>query len=163
MEHFVFGYLQLGLKDDGKLIFLEPNIISKNLANQFLTFNDNENDAILNKILQKKKFSLSEKEVANGIHPHHDFVNRKISKISNFKIGEGIFGLSDDEKNNLKLSENELKLIKPYFTSEQFSRYYASCKNNLWLIYTSSKFKNPSEIIPYPNIKNHLDKVYCLK
>ena len=51
-----------------------------------------------------------------------------------------------------------MRLIKPYFNSEQFSRYYAHDKNEYWLIYTSSKFKNPSEIKPYPNIKKHLDK-----
>ena len=93
--------------------------------------------------------------MANGIHPHHDFINKKIAfELNNeFKIGDGIFGLSNQELENLNLLVNEKELIKPYFTSEQFSRYFASNENKLWLIYTSSKFKNPEEIKPYPNIK----------
>ena len=141
-------------------VFMQPNIIVNNAINQFLTFNNNAADVILNKILNKKNFDLSTKEIANGIHPHHDFVNKKILEIlgKDFKVGDGIFALSEKEKENLNLSENELRLIKPYFSSEQFSRYYANNKNEYWLIYTSSKFKNPSEIKPYPNIKKHLDK-----
>ena len=30
--------------------------------------------------------------------------------------------------------------------------------NFVWLIYTDSKFKDPDNISPYPNIQNHLDK-----
>ena len=142
------------------LEILKPNISIETYLNNLLTFNNNTNEILLNKIKEKQNFYLDEKEVANGIHPHHDFVNKKISEISNnkFQVGEGIFGLTEIEKVNLNLLENELELIKPYFTSDQFSRYYASSKNNLWLIYTSSKFKNANAILPYPNLKNHLDK-----
>ncbi|MBG7613195.1 type II restriction endonuclease, partial [Polaribacter sp. BAL334] len=76
-----------------------------------------------------------------------------------YSVGDGIFSLSEDEKNSLNLlAIEELEIIKPYFTSEQFSRYYATKENKLWLIYTDSKFRDPAEILPYPNIKNHLDK-----
>lgn len=97
--------------------------------------------------------------MANGIHPHYDFVNKKIqSKFPELVIGQGIFGLSNSEKQNLNLTEKELNLIKPYFTSEQFSKYWANSKNKLWIIYTDSQFRNPDNIKPYPNIKKHLDK-----
>lgn len=146
--------------DNENLNYLQPTIVTKNLINQFITFSDNENDKILNKILKKKNFQLNDKEIANGIHPHHDFVNKKIllNLDNNYKVGDGIFALSEAEKESLNLSENELKLVKPYFSSEQFFRYYAIPENKFWIIYTSSKFKNPSEIKPYPNIKKHLDK-----
>ena len=139
---------------------LNPKINLNQLKDKSFTFNSNVNESILEKIISKSNFKLGEKEVANGIHPHHDFINKKIAfELNNeFKIGDGIFGLSNQELENLNLLENEEELIKPYFTSEQFSRYFASNENKLWLIYTSSKFKNPEEIKPFPNIKNHLDQ-----
>ncbi|WP_353168327.1 Eco57I restriction-modification methylase domain-containing protein [Flavobacterium sp.] len=150
----------LNKTENENCIYLEQNIVPKNAINQLLTFTNSVNDIILNKLVEKRNFVLSDKEVANGIHPHHDFVNKKILEVlgNDYKVGDGIFALSETEKENLELSEQELKLIKPYFTSEQFFRYFSNNKNDYWLIYTSSKFKNPSEIKPYPNIKNHLDK-----
>jgi adenine-specific DNA-methyltransferase len=150
----------LNKSDNENCIYLEQNISPKNALNQLLTFTNSVNDIILNKLIDKKNFVLSDKEVANGIHPHHDFVNKKILEVlgNDYKVGDGIFALSESEKESLHLSEQELKLVKPYFTSEQFFRYFSNDKNDYWIIYTSSKFKNPSEIKPYPNIKNHLDK-----
>jgi len=143
------------------LEILKPNISIETYLNNLLTFNNNTNEIILNKIKAKQNFYLDEKfEVAQGIVFPQDFLNKSSNeKVDNkFQVGEGIFGLSETEKMNLNLQENELELIKPYFTSEQFSRYYATNKNNLWLIYTSSKFKNADAILPYPNLKKHLDK-----
>ncbi len=138
-----------------------PIISNENYLNKLLTFTNNVNDAILNKLKEKQNFYLDEKnEVAQGIVFPQDFINKASAlKINDLGlVGKGIFGLSNSEKNELDLLENELELIKPYFTSEQFSRYYANSKNKLWIIYTSSKFKNPNEILPFPNIKKHLDK-----
>lgn len=139
----------------------EPKISIANFNDKSLTFNSNIYEKILKKILSKSDFLFDEKlEVAQGIVFPQDFINKSSSlKLENkFEIGSGVFGLNDDEKNNLNLDNNELKLIKPYFTSEQFSRYYANKQNKLWLIYTSSKFKNADKILPYPNIKKHLDQ-----
>jgi adenine-specific DNA-methyltransferase len=147
-------------KSSENIEILNPKIILNQIKDKSFTFNSNVNESVLEKIISKSNFKLGEKEVANGIHPHHDFINKKISyELNNkFKIGDGIFGLSNQELESLNLLENEKELIKPYFTSDQFSRYYASSENKLWLIYTSSKFKNPEEIKPYPNIKKHLDQ-----
>ena len=145
--------------DTENIEILQP-IISRDFKDKLLTFNSNVNDLICNKILEKSNFQLDDKEVANGIHPHHDFINKKIAAELNneFKVGNGIFGLDNFELKNLNLLENEKELIKPYFTSEQFDRYIARNENKFWIIYTSSKFKNPDEIKPYPNIKKHLDQ-----
>jgi len=124
------------------------------------TFNNNTASDILGKIKLKGNIYLTEKEVANGIHPHYDFVSKKIAEESNgkFEKGEGIFGLSNIEKRNLGLSKEELKLVKPYYTTEELSRFYANPKNKLWIIYTGSEFKNAKTIQPYPNLKKHLDR-----
>jgi len=140
---------------NNKAVYFSPIIIRINLKNKFLTFNSNE--IIFDKIAEKGIY-LTEKEVANGIHPHFDFVNKKLADIHNLKVGEGIFGLSEEEKNKLRLSKNELKLIKPYYTTEQIHRYYSNPENKLWLIYTDSSFKNPNSMDNYPKLKKHLDR-----
>jgi adenine-specific DNA-methyltransferase len=75
-----------------------------------------------------------------------------------FNIGDGIFVLSKEEKNNIPFTRKELELIKPSYTTKELGRYYANRKNSEWVIYTDSKFKYPENIKPYPNIKRHLDK-----
>jgi len=127
---------------------------------EIFTFVNDKVTEILNKIASEKNFTLTKKEVANGIHPHYDFVNKTISirHKGKFKVGEGIFGLSNAEKEKLSFNEKELEIIKPYFTTVELDRYRANPKNRLWLIYTNSKFRNPKEIELYPNIKKHLDR-----
>ncbi|WP_276359809.1 N-6 DNA methylase [Daejeonella sp. H1SJ63] len=124
------------------------------------TFNNNTASDILDRIKVMGNIYLTEKEVANGIHPHYDFVSKKIAEESNgkFKKGEGIFGLSTFKKRSLGLSREELKLVKPYYTTEELGRYYANPKNKLWIIYTGSEFKNSKAILPFPNLKKHLDR-----
>ncbi len=124
------------------------------------TFNNNTASDILERIKLKGNLYLTEKEVANGIHPHYDFVSKKIAEESKgkFEKGDGIFGLSNIEKRDLNLSKEELKFVKPYYTTEELERYYANPKNKLWIIYTGSEFKNPKAIQPYPNLKKHLDR-----
>lgn len=115
---------------------------------------------ITEKILNKGKLYLNEKEVAQGIVFPQDFLNKKNNeKLNNlFKVGEGIFALSNQEKNNLTLTSHELTLIKPYYQTSNFVKWNTNSKNNYWLIYTDSKFKNLKEIEKYPNIKSHLDQ-----
>jgi adenine-specific DNA-methyltransferase len=103
---------------------------------------------------------LSDKEVANGIHPHFDFIGKKqLQKLGeSFKKGDSIFALSKKEKEDLNLQKEEEFLIKPYFMNDKFYKYGSNHKNDFWIIYTDSKFKNPLKIKEYPNIKKHLDK-----
>ncbi|MFY7811660.1 MAG: TaqI-like C-terminal specificity domain-containing protein, partial [Flavobacterium sp.] len=124
-------------------------------------FNNYFNEIILNKIENRKNFNFDEKkEIGQGIVFPQDFINKTSNyELNNtYKVGDGIFALSQKEKEALQLSKEELQLIKPYFKSEQLNRYYGTSKNDYWLIYTSSKFKNPNEIKPFPNIKKHLDQ-----
>jgi hypothetical protein len=85
-------------------------------------------------------------------------VNKKIAEKHGIKKGEGIFGLTHQEKHNLELSAKECDLIKPYYTTDQVKRYYTIPKNELWIIYTDSSFKNSRIMDKYPNLKKHLDK-----
>lgn len=160
-ESAVNALLQSNLKlASNEVTVLDTVIEPGQLVGENISFTSQTVDLILNQIESKKNFELTKKEVANGIHPHYDFVNKAISaKHGNkFKVGEGIFGLTGEEKEDLPLSKEENNLIKPYFTTKQLGRYYADRNNTLWLIYTDSKFKNPDEMKLYPNIKAHLDR-----
>jgi hypothetical protein len=141
-------------------LFYAPQIIKKNHLNKLLAFNDPKIDDVLQKITAKDHFLLNTNEVANGIHSHHDFVNKRMQKVlgNDFSVGDGIFALSKTEKNILNLSDIEKNILKPYYTTKELDKYYGDKNNSYWLIYTSSKFKKPENIKPYPNIKKHLDK-----
>ena len=134
-----------------------PIIRRVNFYGKNITFS--KSDEILDKICSVKDgVFLSENELTNGIHPHFDFVNKKLSEKYGFPIGKGIFGLSMSEINALQLTESELKLIKPYYnSSDNISRYIVRT-TDLSIIYTTSVFKNPHSMDPYPHLKAHLDQ-----
>ena len=144
-------------KQTSKTKYLSPKINREKTIGKLLTFSNN--DLIFEKIAQEK-CNLMEKEATNGIHTHHDCVNKKIHGVfPDLELGKGIFVLSNNELNNLNLDKKEKPLIKPYFTSEQIERYYTSNKNCFWIIYTDSSFKNKNSMDNYPKLKSHLDKV----
>ncbi|MBU4141520.1 Eco57I restriction-modification methylase domain-containing protein, partial [Patescibacteria group bacterium] len=142
--------------------FVKPVIkFDKNkFKDKNIIFLDNDLSEVFKKIKEQADFYLAEKEVAQGIVFPQDFLNKKNQQIlgNSYKTGDGIFVLSEAEKNKLNLSEKELELIKPYYTTKQIHKWQCDLKNKEWIIYTDSKFKNPENIKPYPNIKKHLDK-----
>ena len=113
-----------------------------------------------NKDTLVEKFKLDAKEVANGIHPHHDSVKKDMLEIlgKDFKVGEGIFVIDTKKIEQLNLTSNEMELLKPYYTTKNFSKYFANFQTNEYIIYTDSEFKNVKKIENYPNIKKHLDR-----
>lgn len=56
----------------------------------------------------------------------------------------------------LKLSDDEKKIIKPFYTTAELVKYYAKKENNKYLIYTNKDIND--RINNYPNIKRHLDR-----
>ncbi|MEJ8622555.1 Eco57I restriction-modification methylase domain-containing protein [Helicobacter pylori] len=139
-------------------LYLNAKIEKKNLINKTLFFS--HFDSIFNTILKNAILFLNKKEITNGIHPHYDRINKKINeKFSNqFFNGEGIFVLSEAEKNNLKLSQKEMKLLKPSYETAEIMKYLTFSQNQHWIIYTDSSFKNPKSMDDYPNLKKHLDR-----
>ncbi|MDE5581857.1 MAG: Eco57I restriction-modification methylase domain-containing protein [Treponemataceae bacterium] len=150
----MFAMLNKTLK---QVDYFEPKISRQKFMNKNFVFSVGTRDSILEKMAENAEF-LNADDATNGIHPHYDFVNNKINRLHPFTtVGAGIFGLSEKEKNSLKLSDSELKLIKPYFTTEQIHRYYTEPKNDFWIIYTTSNFKDPNSMDKYPHLKKHLD------
>lgn len=150
------GMLQM-LNGGGEHLYLKPVFNRETFANKYITFSIH--DEILNK-LASFPARLQKEEVAQGIVFPQDFLNEKgQALIPSHNIGDGIFGLSQEELNNLHLSENEKSLIKPYYTTDQIHRYYTDeGKNSLWMIYTRSEFKNECLMNSYPNLKRHIDQ-----
>ncbi|MDD5689161.1 MAG: Eco57I restriction-modification methylase domain-containing protein [Caldisericia bacterium] len=144
---------------NSKTIYLKPTIQRNKFLNKPLIFSSTKVDKIFNKLFEQSNFKLTENEIAQGIVAPQDYVIKShLKKIPNLINGEGIFFLTDKEKNRIPFTEEELELIKPSYTTKELRRYYANRKNTEWVIYTDSRFKNPESIKPYPNIKRHLDK-----
>ncbi len=139
--------------------YLKPTYNRLEMRGKFITFSDSED------LLKKMKSAsgiiyLENKEIAQGIVFPQDFLNKKGQKVlGHHKVGDGIFGLTNQELSNLNLPEKEMVLIKPYYTTEQVKRYYTATRaNTQWLIYTDSTYKKESSMDGFPILKAHLDQ-----
>ena len=153
--------LLLNKSDNSKAEYLTPTINRSEYTGRSLTFSNSEVELVLKKISSKINLRLDpNKEVAQGIVYPQDTINKASKNVlgSNFKVGDGIFVLSEKEKNQIPFTEKELDLIKPSYTTKELHRYYGSPINQEWLIYTDSSFKDKKKIEKYPNIKRHLDQ-----
>ena len=132
---------------------------TKQLDN-IISFSNQTIEIVLDKIKNQQNFILDNKEVAQGIVPPQDFINQNSKNIlgDGFNVGDGIFNLSQNEYQNLHLTEKEKSLVKPFYTTNELEKFWGNRENNLWVIYTNSSFKNINSLDNYPNIKNHLDK-----
>lgn len=139
---------------------LNFKFVPQKYINGYITFANDSDENILTKIQSVEHINLAENEIAQGIVFPQDFLNKKsVKKLgSSYKVGEGVFVINNEELKQLQLNDAELMLIKPYYTTKQFTRFYAKNENVFWLIYTDSEFKKTDTIKPYPNIKIHLDK-----
>lgn len=156
-EKEAIAILELTYKVYNQAECFAPTIRRVNLYDKNITFS--QSDDILDKIYNiKNNIFLFEEELTNGIHPHHDFINKKLSEKYGFPIGDGIFGLSRSEIDELELLEDEMKLIKPYYNSSDNVARYTVGTTDLSIIYTPSTFKNPHSMDSYPHLKAHLDK-----
>jgi len=150
----------LSKNENKKIEYLNPIINRKEFENKSLTFSQSKIESLLEKICNQGVIRLKGTEIAQGIVCPQDKVIRNTKKYlgDTFKIGDGIFVISDEEKNRIPFTKEELDLIKPYFTSKELGRFYGDSKNTEWIIYTDSSFRNEKRIKKYPNIKRHLDK-----
>lgn len=172
-KKYQFDYRRLSNGTQNDVVNLLNNVTSENTIyidafidpikdlNQPLYFNETHENTLLNKIKSKANFVLDPiAEIANGIVAPQDILNKKNAKRlgAGHQPGEGVFVITKQELEKLTLDNNELGLIKPCYTTNELDQWYKTKENSLWLIYTDSRFKNPSEMAPYPNIKRHLNK-----
>jgi len=150
----------LNKKHTGQNEIFSPLVKNDAYLDRPLLFNKPIVEDILTKIENYDNFKLTNNEVANGIHSHHDNVKKKMLNYldDTFNIGDGIFALSNFELQSLKLTEKEKTLIKPYYLTNEMFKYFGNPNNRNWIIYTSSDYNNPEKMTHYPNIKKHLDR-----
>ena len=137
--------------------YFSPTIRRANFIDKSITFSRSADIIGQIESLGNRIF-LQNKELTNGIHPHFDFINKKLAEKYNLKIGEGVFGLNIFEVDNLNLTEKELQFLKPYYNSSDCVYRYYLGSTDLRIIYTTSSFKNPNSMDNYPHLKMHLDK-----
>ena len=126
-----------------------------------ITFNNPRIDNVLNSVLNNDIDYLMENEVANGIHPHYDFVTKKmlLNLDSTFSVGDGIFGINHSELQELNLTEEEKKFLKRYYSdTSKFQKYYPQKSDDKFIIYTDSSYNKAGSLDRFPNLKKHLDK-----
>lgn len=149
----------LGLTTNENNEYLRPSVTRSNLIGKLITFSDEASDSVLRNIAKSGATHLLSSEVAQGIVFPQDYLNKKTSKAlgSPHVVNEGVFVLKDYEKDKLNLSDNELSLLRPYYTTKQLGRYRSNQNNDELVIYTDSKFKNPTSMDEYLSLKSHLD------
>ena len=146
-------------KDD-RFEHFETRIEKSRFYNKFIHFNRIEIIDISTELSKKGDFYLDKSEVTQGIVAPQDKVNKKSLKIlgEGFSLNDGIFVLSSKELSDLNLSLEEKKMVKPLYTSKELERYSGNPKNQYWIIYTTSKFKEKCSMDKFPKIKAHLDR-----
>ena len=173
-DNYLFDYRRLLGKDlnindviallnrgqNNKAEYINPKIKRSKYTDTTLTFSDHAVELILDKISLKRDFTFRKNEVAQGLICPQDKINKasRMALGNNFKVGDGIFVLSEEEKDRMPFTQKELALIKPTYTRKELHRYYGNPANREWIIYTDSGFKNKKRIAAYPNIKAHLDQ-----
>ena len=146
-------------KSDNYVYYISNIDRKKYIEDSNIVFLNNIIDTVTSKIKLQENFKFSADEITNGIHPHHAIVTKKMLEQlkNNYKIGDGIFVLTDDEIKKLSLNENEKKLLKPLYESELLTKYTYKKDNHKYIIYTDSSFKDISQMKEYPILKKHLD------
>lgn len=164
-KNYKVDYLKIIDKDttEDKLIAdifgkkIKIDIKPEKLLGKNITFSTTEYGSIFDKIKMKRNFELTDKEVGQGIvAPQESVIKSHLSIVSGISLGEGIFVLDKKDIDKLGLSQNDKKILKPFYTSEQINKYYVQPENKHWIIYTTSKLAK--EINRYPKIKQHLER-----
>lgn len=101
-------------------------------------------------------------EASQGVVEASDRVSKRLydkCPREDVYIGKGIFVLSQDEVDELGLSDEEKELLVPYIDGNDISRYQIVEPRN-WLIYSDADARAKiANDIRYSKIKNHLDNM----
>ena len=135
-----------------------PTIIKREKGKK-IHFLESKVAKLKEKIIKNGDIFLTKDEVAQGIvTPQDNIIESHLEKLEdkNAHKGDGIFVISEKELKMMNFNIDELKLIKPLYTTNELFPYFVKKKNNFWVIYTNTQTIRNMEKIP--NIKKHLDK-----
>ena len=101
-------------------------------------------------------------DIIRGVDSSADRVTPKTiesipaKKVEQFGIkkGDGIFLLTEAEKDSLKLQSDELELVKPTYKNSDICLYFVDVDEKLFILYP----KKTTNMLSYPNILGHLEK-----
>lgn len=145
--------------DEENSVSLKIRFNPKAYTNNTIDFTTVDLNKVLSKIENASNYHLKKEEVAQGIvAPQETVIESHLSKLRNpgIKSGDGIFVLSKSELANLKITEVESNVIKPFYTTNELFKYYGNPENHFVIIYMKSDANR--NISGFPAIKNHLDK-----
>lgn len=148
--------------DEEEYIFEE----SKKVYKELITNDNNiqfEYDENSNIKFENTKLLFELYDVSTGVQESPDKLTKKMIEgvVNNegFSFGDGVFVLSNEERNNLKFNKNEEdEFLKKYLYSQNVDRYKINYKNETLIF--SDKFLHERLITEnkFPNIKSHLDR-----
>ncbi|MHA1271483.1 MAG: Eco57I restriction-modification methylase domain-containing protein [Candidatus Helarchaeota archaeon] len=120
-------------------------IVKRDLINK-LRIDDSITFTLFEKMRNLQNFSIPDTNIVQGLvipqskvkKMHFSLLKNKLSP--EFKEGDGIFVISTNEKLNLNLSPDELKLIKPFYNTHNINPFYYDKDNLDWIIYITKPF-----------------------
>lgn len=162
VEKFKYKQIQNNIDEINNDVSNENNSISylKNID----VFKNNEIIFSSQDLIQTSNITIDNfYDVSQGVVEASDKIsNKQLNKIknpANFKSGQGIFVLTDDEVNLLNLNSEEKSILKKYLDAVDVHKWRISPSSKKWLIYSNSAVKNKiSTNDKFANLKNHLDK-----
>jgi hypothetical protein len=161
-DKFIYKKLENNISDINKESDTE-NLQIKYLSNKNV-FSDN-NEIILERAHLNLKGTTPLVKVTDtsiGVQESPDKINHNLlirSERKDISIGDGVFVITDNELERLKLNKSEKSIIKKYLDPNDVFRYNIKW-NNKYLIYSDKKakylIKNDHSFF---NIKKHLDNM----
>ena len=144
--------------DNNQIVRYKIRFEREEYKDQYITFLPPKVANLISKIKRKGTTKLLDDEVFSGIDVMQDFLNKQhLEKLgAEFEARQGVFVLSEEEFRQHNWNEDELQILKPYYTTKEINRYKADSRNRYWIIYSSPEINK--KIAKYPNIKSHLDK-----
>lgn len=100
-------------------------------------------------------------EVRQGIAENPPRVTAQQARLNpELRAGEGVFVLTAEELARLELSPEEQRLVRPYFTAAEFTKYGNVPAPRQWLLYLTRQ--TAPDLAPLPRIEKHLSRFRSL-
>jgi adenine-specific DNA-methyltransferase len=102
-------------------------------------------------------------DMSQGVVEASDKISSKqLGKLNlpSFKVGQGVFVLSEDEVNQLSLNKVEKGSLVKYLDPNEVNKWKVAPSKSKWLIYSDGELKNKISKDPnFSSLKKHLDLV----
>jgi adenine-specific DNA-methyltransferase len=97
-------------------------------------------------------------EVRQGIVENPRRITRAMAAkaITDYTVGQGVFVLSEEERDRLDLSPRELRLLRPYYRGTDIERYWLADRPAEFLLYLTRE--TAASLEAFPNVEAHLSR-----